>query len=102
MNIDEQEFQKRLAVWQILATLVGTVGAVIFASGVSLLFLGSGLGIDAIAASDETTRQTLESLANNFSNKGSSYIIYGACLLCGGPSMMILVIKKDKMRHKTD
>ena len=99
MNIDEQNFQKRLIIWQLLATIIAALGAVMFAYGLSLLLFSSELGIDSIEESEET-RQSLEIFIKISSNVGLVNTITGVFLLFGGPLLMMFVIRKDKVKHK--
>lgn len=99
MNIQEQNFQKRLVVWQLLATIFATVGAVMFAYGLSLFLFSSQLGIDSIQASDET-KNNLELFSKISSKAGFVYLASGLILLFGCPLMIIFVILKEKVKLK--
>jgi hypothetical protein len=48
LNDEEIKFQKRIAIWQLVGTIIVSVGAVMFAYGLSLLLFSSQLGIDSL------------------------------------------------------
>ena len=98
MNIDEQAFQKRLALRQLVATIITAAGAVILAFGWALLLFSSELIIDSVEASEET-KQYLEIFIKTSSNVGL-YMTLGGFLLFGGPLLMMFMIIKDKVKHK--
>lgn len=100
MNKQEQNFQKRLAIWQLLGTAIATSGAVLFAYGLSLLLFSSELGIDSLQASNEI-QENLEIFSKISSNGGFVYLITGLILLFGGPLLITFVIVKEKVKEKT-
>lgn len=99
MNIDEQNFQKRLVVWQLLATIIVSVGAVMFAYGLSLLLFSSELGIDSIEATEETANN-LQILSKISSKAGLVYALTGGILIFAVPIVIIYIITKEKIRPK--
>lgn len=99
MNIDEQNFQKRLVVWQLLATIIAAVGAVMLAYGLSLLLFSSELGIDSIDASEDTANN-LQIISNMALNAGWIYLITGIVLLFIVTFLIIIVIVKEKVKPK--
>lgn len=99
MNIDEQNFQKRLVVWQLLATMIAAVGAVMLAYGLSLLLFSSELGIDSIEASKDTANN-LQIISGMAVNAAWTYLITGVVLLFIIPFLIIIVIIKEKVKPK--
>lgn len=99
MSRDEQNFQKRLVVWQLLATIIAAVGAVMLAYGLSLLLFSSELGIDSIEASEDTANN-LKIISKIASNSAWTYIVTGIVLLFLIPFLIIILILNEKVKPK--
>ena len=98
MNKAEQNFQKRLAVWQLFATLIVTLGAVIFAYGLSLLLFSIGLEIDSVEGSEDA-KYALDIISKMFLKTGMTGILVGVILLLSS-LLIIIVINKEKIKPK--
>lgn len=85
--------------WQLLATIIATVGAIMLTYGLSLFLFSSQLGIDSIQASDEN-KNNLEIFSKMSSNQGLMFQITGLILLFVVPLIMIFVIIKEKVKQK--
>jgi len=99
LNLDEQNFQKRLIVLQLLATIIAAVGAILITQGWSLQIFSSQLGIDSIIA-DNSTKQNLEIFSNIALKNGMVYQFSGYVLLFAIPFLLIMIILKEKIKHK--
>ena len=97
MNVNEQNFQKRLVVWQLLATIIVSVGAIMLAYGLTLLLFSSELGIDSIGESEETANN-LQIIAKISSKAGLVYTITGVILIFVVPVVIIYTIVKEKVK----
>ena len=96
MNIQEQNFQKRLVILPLIATVFVTFVAVMLTHGSTLFLLSSELEIDSITASDET-KNILEILSENASNTGIKWMIVGGILTL--PIFLIMFkIARDKVK----
>ena len=99
MNIDEQNFQKRLVVWQLLATIIVAIGAVMFTYGQTLNLFGSELSMDAINETEEIANN-LQIMSKIFSKTGTVYTITGVILIFGSSILVILRIVTEKISSK--
>ena len=99
MNTDEQNFQKRLVLWQLLVTIIIAIGAVMLASGQTLNLFGSELLMDTINETEEDTITSLQIMSKTFSKAGAVYTVTGTILILLS-SILFYVIVKEKVRPK--
>ena len=99
MDSSEREFQKRLAILQLLATIGVTVGAVMLASGISLQTFSSGLEIDSVEASGDA-KEALKVISKGFSELGWTYIGTGIIPIVIVLAVIISAIVDDAIKHR--
>lgn len=103
MNKNDERFQKRLTVYQILATAGVAVGAVIMSLGVSSLGLSSDLAIASTGFDNDTDKQVKTYVAEAITDsreRGDILIKLGAGVVLGFVGIVALIVYTEKSTMK--
>ncbi len=97
MNVSEQEFQKRLAVLQVSATIAATVGAAVLAGMLALFLFEVEVRMDAVGESEEDTTGML-TVSKIALDSGIGYVVVIISIIVTIQTVTILKIYKQKTK----
>lgn len=95
MDDKEIKFQKDIAIAQIGATAVATLGSIIIAIGISMIVLSTSLSFEGIVE-DEAKFQFFQIISANYLNQGILMVLGGLGIFL--TSLAVIVAKIRKMK----
>jgi len=93
--VEDKEFQKKLAIYQIAATAGSTLGSIIIALGISMIIFSTELSLEAIS-DDESKSQFFRIISGGYLYQGIITFFAGLAVLLLSLISISRTIKKLK------